>query len=56
MQSKLVSSRSDAKRVLEQGGVKVDGEVVRDDNLEIDIKDGGVVLQKGKRHFIRIVV
>jgi tyrosyl-tRNA synthetase len=56
VQSKLVSSRSDAKRVLEQDGVKVDGEVVRDDNLEIDIKGGGVVLQKGKRHFIRIVV
>ena len=47
----LVNSTSEGKRLLEQGGVKVDGEKHLDN--EILVKDG-MVLQAGKRKFVRI--
>lgn len=49
-------SRSDARRLLEQGGVRLDGEVVPSDayDLPADQLDGRV-LQVGKRHFRRLV-
>jgi len=50
--SKFVSSRSEARRQIEQGGVKVDGNVVRDGDLTVTV---GSVIQKGKRHFVRLV-
>ena len=50
--SELVSSKTDARRQIEQGGVKVNGEVVTDVKTEVK---RGVVIQKGKRHFIKIV-
>ncbi|HET6506010.1 MAG TPA: tyrosine--tRNA ligase [Baekduia sp.] len=49
-------SRSEARRLLEQGGVRLDGEVVASDafDLPLDSLDGRV-LQVGKRHFRRLV-
>lgn len=48
----LVQSRSEARRLIDQGGVRLDGEQVR--GLEpIQIKDG-VVLRVGKRRFVRL--
>jgi tyrosyl-tRNA synthetase len=49
----LVGSKSEAKRLIEQGGVKIDGDVIRDKNKKIKIKDG-MVLQVGKRKFVKI--
>lgn len=52
VETKLVSSKSEARRVLEHGGVKVDGKVIN----EIDcIISPGSVLQKGKIHFLKII-
>lgn len=52
----LVASKSEAKRTLAQGGVKVDAKKVSDENFEIPAIDkDGVVIQKGKRHFVKIV-
>lgn len=48
---KLVASRSDARRMIDQQGVRLDGEVVTDFNIEI--KDGSV-LQVGKRRFLKL--
>jgi tyrosyl-tRNA synthetase len=49
-------SRSDARRLLEQGGVKLDGEVVASDAHDLPAKQlDGRVLQVGKRHFRRLV-
>jgi tyrosyl-tRNA synthetase len=48
----LASSRSEARRLLEQGGVKVDGNVVKDPTFSVPINS---VIQKGKRGFVRIV-
>lgn len=50
--SKLVSSKSEAKRVIEQGGVKVDGVVIDDTNY---IVLSSSVVQKGKINFIKIL-
>ncbi|OGL73038.1 tyrosine--tRNA ligase [Candidatus Uhrbacteria bacterium RIFCSPHIGHO2_12_FULL_60_25] len=51
VETQLVSSKSDARRQVEQGGVKVDGKVVKDVNATVK---AGMVIQKGKRHFVRL--
>lgn len=52
----LASSKSEARRLIEQGGIKVDGEIVKDINKEITISEKGILLQRGKRQFIRVTV
>lgn len=52
--TELVPSTSKALRLLEQGGVRVDGEVVEDDDLQLE--PGEYLLQRGKRDFARIRV
>lgn len=51
----LASSKSEARRQIEQGAVKVDG--VRVDSIDTKIQGSveGLILQKGKRHFVRLV-
>jgi tyrosyl-tRNA synthetase len=51
----LVPSTNEASRVLEQGGVRVDGEKVEDRNLQLKRGDT-VVIQVGKRKFARVTV
>jgi tyrosyl-tRNA synthetase len=54
-QANLVASTSEALRMIEQGGVKLDGEKVSDKALQI--KAGAVVVaQVGKRKFGRVTV
>jgi tyrosyl-tRNA synthetase len=50
----LVASNGEARRLIQQGGVRVDGEKVTDPNQEIT-PGGEVVLQAGKRRFARVV-
>ncbi|MDD4271612.1 MAG: tyrosine--tRNA ligase [Patescibacteria group bacterium] len=52
---KLAASKGEARRLIEQGGVKVDGNVIKDINKEIKITKGGVLLQKGKRGFVKVI-
>ncbi len=48
-------SSSEARRLLQQGGVKLDGETLRGDQLEMDASElDGRVLQIGKRRFCRL--
>jgi tyrosyl-tRNA synthetase len=50
-------SRSDARRMLAQGGVKLDGEPLTADDLDLPRERlDGAVLQVGKRHFRRVRV
>ena len=51
--SKMVASKNEARRLIEQGGAKVDNEKVTSDT-EIEIKNG-MILQAGKRKFKKIV-
>jgi tyrosyl-tRNA synthetase len=49
-------SSSEARRLLQQGGVKLDGETLSGDRLEMDASElDGRVLQIGKRRFRRLV-
>ncbi len=54
VESGLCSSKSDARRQIEEGGVKIDGEVVKDVAGMVEMKGEGVVVQKGKRFFVKI--
>jgi tyrosyl-tRNA synthetase len=48
-------TRSEARRLLEQGGVKLDGETVAAGTLDLSASElDGRVLQVGKRHFRRV--
>lgn len=51
---KMDVSGSEARRLVKQGGVKIDGEKVEDFNAEYEIGEGRVV-QFGKRKFVKIV-
>lgn len=52
VEAKLASSKSDAKRTIEQGGVKVSGEVIKDLLFLVPVDS---VLQKGKLNFIKVI-
>jgi tyrosyl-tRNA synthetase len=54
-QTNLVPSTSEAQRMIEQGGVKLDGERVSDKGLKVPA-GRTVVAQVGKRKFARITV
>ena len=50
----FAKSKGDAKRLVEQGGVSLDGEKVSDWKLDIDLSQPRV-LKSGKRNFARLV-
>jgi len=50
---KLASSKSEAKRLVEQGGVKVDGKVISDWRAEVALKPG-LITQVGSRKFAKL--
>ncbi|MBL7106923.1 MAG: tyrosine--tRNA ligase [Phycisphaerae bacterium] len=52
---KLVSSGSEAKRMIKQSAVSIDGKKINDPNLEI-IPADAMVIQVGKRRFAKIKV
>ena len=50
-------SRSEARRLLEQGGIRLDGEPLGAESIDLEAERlDGAVLQVGKRQFRRIVV
>lgn len=50
--SKMVPSKTEARRIIKQGGVKIDGQVIKDINYTAKSKS---VLQKGKANFLKIL-
>jgi tyrosyl-tRNA synthetase len=50
----LAASATEARRLIEQGGVRLDGEVVTDVRLELAPSARDRVLQVGRRRFLRI--
>lgn len=54
-QSGLASSNSEARRLIEQGGVRIDGKLIESPDFEWVPQDGQV-LQVGKRKFIKLKV
>ena len=57
--SGLCASRSEARRNVEQGGVSVDGEIVKDIRAvytKEQLSGEGIVVKRGKKNFRRVVV
>jgi tyrosyl-tRNA synthetase len=52
--TKLVSSRSEAKRLIMQKGVKINGEIIEDWGGTVEIR-GGEVVQIGRRRFAKLL-
>jgi tyrosyl-tRNA synthetase len=57
--SGLASSKSDARRAVQQGGVSIGGEKISDINftfIKSDFPEDGLILKKGKKSFHRIQI
>ena len=55
----LTTSKSEARRAVQQGGVSVDGEKITDINHKFageDLTGEGIVLKKGKKNFRKVTV
>jgi tyrosyl-tRNA synthetase len=56
-ESKLCSSNSEARRVIEQGGIKINNKKINDINLELSLDEiNSAIIQRGKRNFIKIII
>ncbi|MDQ7820102.1 MAG: tyrosine--tRNA ligase [Armatimonadota bacterium] len=49
----LAPSRSEARRLIAQGGVSIDGSRISDIDADVEVRDG-LVLRVGRRRFVRI--
>ena len=49
----LASTNNQARRLIEQGGVRIDRKPLKNPEVEVSIQDG-MVIQAGKRNFVRI--
>ena len=57
--TKLCSGRGDARRNMEQGGVKINDDKVTDPTrklMETDIVDGAIIIRKGKKNIYKVVI
>jgi len=50
----LVKTNSEARRMVQQGAVRVDGERVEDEAAEVPIREG-LIVAVGKRRVVRVV-
>lgn len=53
---KAVASRSEARRLIEQGGIKLAGQTIQDSTAIIQLSHEPLLLQKGKKQFWRLIV
>jgi tyrosyl-tRNA synthetase len=52
----LVAGTSEAKRLIQEGGVRLDGQQEKDPNFIVTVPEGGsIVVQVGRRKFARLV-
>ena len=57
--TKLCSSKSEARRMIEGGGITMKGQKVNDFSLNVKIEDfdnNSLLLKKGKKNFIKVVI
>lgn len=55
--SGLVNSNGEGRRMIKQGAIKLDGVKIDDDSMEVKLEEiDGKILQKGKRHFRKIII
>ena len=51
---KMFSSKSEARRMVEQGGIQIDGEKITDWKSDVYPRDE-MMVQRGKKIFLRVV-
>ena len=59
VKTKLCSSKGESRKMIDNGGISAKGEKVADVNLvikEADFEDGSILLKKGKKTFIKVVL
>jgi tyrosyl-tRNA synthetase len=57
MELKIFPSRGEAKRIIQQGGIYLDGQRIDDINYQVDVGDGREhILKVGKRKFYKFIV
>jgi len=49
----LAKSNGDARRLIQGGGIYIDGQKVNDENMEVEVADG-MLLRAGKRRFLKL--
>ncbi|HKB16309.1 MAG TPA: tyrosine--tRNA ligase, partial [Planctomycetota bacterium] len=54
VRTKLAPSTSEARRLVGGKGVRIDGEVIDSIEREVTLPEGGVLLNVGKRRFLRV--
>ena len=55
VKTKLAPSRSEARRLVQQGGISVNEEKIADPNAQLSI-DGEIVVKKGKKIFHKVII
>ncbi|MBA7588021.1 Tyrosine--tRNA ligase [subsurface metagenome] len=53
--SGVVDSKSEARRLVEQGGVRINGEKVSDPSLDLTVEEG-MILKIGRLNFLKLVI
>jgi len=53
--SGVVGNKSEARRIVEQGGVRINGEKVNDPNFDVTVEEG-MILKIGRLNFIKLVI
>lgn len=56
VESKLAKSKGEARRLVEQKGIRVDGRTIEAANETIVLNSEGIIIQKGKRFFAKIKI
>ena len=59
VETKLCQSKGEARKIIDGGGISVNGEKISDVNLKLtvsDFKDNSILLKKGKKSFIKVVL
>ncbi len=56
LNAKFVSSKGEARRLIEQNGLSMDGEIIKDANLQINrsVLIDGILFKKGKKNYLLI--
>lgn len=51
----LAASKGEARRLIEQGGVKINGDKATAANADVEINANGTLVQVGKRKFLKVI-
>ncbi len=52
---KLFTSKSEARRLITEGGIKINGEIVKEIDRKYELSASGLVISRGKKSFLKII-